>query len=389
MRHKIRSAQLGILILGVLGTANCGCGGGSTNPMNSTPAPPAPVAASVTSTIAVGTVPDAIAVDSTNNKIFVTDFGTTPTTVPITGCSNSGADIRVIDGATQATAPVGVYFFFNEMNPFAATLNPASHSLYVLTHQYSSGFGRTCGLFGNPLETFDATSLQQTANFFDLGGAGGIAANPTSGNVYVARGNSVVVMTLNIGTNSSPTVLASIPVGTNPVGVAVDTATNRVYVANSGSNDVSVIDGSTNAVVTKIADPAAVHPVAIAVNPATNLIYVANSQSNNLTVIDGATDTVIATIPVGTSPSGVDVDSQTNFIYVANAGNSQVGDLGNITVINGATPTTLASHGAGVSTLTDPQAKNPVAVGVNSVTNKIYVANSGSNNVTVIDGAHE
>ncbi len=51
-----------------------------------------------------------------------------------------------------------------------------------------------------------------------------------------------------------------------------------------------------------------------------------------------------------------------------------------MTVINGATNAT--------TTLTDPKALNPVAVAVNSTTNKIYVANSGSNNVTVIDGAH-
>jgi DNA-binding beta-propeller fold protein YncE len=31
---------------------------------------------------------------------------------------------------------------------------------------------------------------------------------------------------------------------------------------------------------------------------------------------------------------------------------------------------------------------NPVAVAVHSVTHKVYVANFGSNNVTVIDGAH-
>ncbi|HWY21219.1 MAG TPA: hypothetical protein VNX26_08365 [Candidatus Acidoferrum sp.] len=75
------------------------------------------------------------------------------------------------------------------------------------------------------------------------------------------------------------------------------------------------------------------------------------------------------------------VDSQTNFIYVVNVGNSQTADPGNVTVINGGTNTT--------TTLSDPNAKNPVAVAVNSVTNKIYVANSGSNNVTVIDGAHD
>ena len=75
------------------------------------------------------------------------------------------------------------------------------------------------------------------------------------------------------------------------------------------------------------------------------------------------------------------MDSQTNFIYVANAGNPQSGDPGNITIINGATNAT--------NTLADPKAQNPVAVAVNSDTNKIYVANSGSNNVTVIDGAHD
>ena len=64
-----------------------------------------------------------------------------------------------------------------------------------------------------------------------------------------------------------------------------------------------------------------------------------------------------------------------NFIYVANSGSNSV------TVINGATNAT--------QTLTDPKARNPVAVAVNAVTNKIYVANSGSNNVTVIDGAHD
>jgi DNA-binding beta-propeller fold protein YncE len=52
-----------------------------------------------------------------------------------------------------------------------------------------------------------------------------------------------------------------------------------------------------------------------------------------------------------------------------------------VTVINGATNTS--------TTLSDPKAINPVAVAVNAVTNKIYVANHGSNNVTVIDGAHD
>jgi len=74
------------------------------------------------------------------------------------------------------------------------------------------------------------------------------------------------------------------------------------------------------------------------------------------------------------------VDAQTNFIYEANAGNSQTGNAGNVTVINGAANAT--------TTLTDAKAQEPVAVTIHSAT-RVYIAKAGSNNVTVIDGAHE
>jgi len=39
--------------------------------------------------------------------------------------------------------------------------------------------------------------------------------------------------------------MADIPVGTSPQAVAVNTATHKVYVANYGSNTVTVIGGAT------------------------------------------------------------------------------------------------------------------------------------------------
>src|SRR5258708_23344448 len=107
-----------------------------------------------------------------------------------------------------------------------------------------------------------------------------------------------------------------------------------------------------------ITDSKAVAPVAVAVNATTNTIYVANSQSNNLTVIDGATGTVTATIMVGTSPSGVCLSSQMNFIYVVNSRTHS------ITVINAATDAP--------PTLTPPNARNPAAVAAIAGPNKPY-----------------
>ena len=73
-----------------------------------------------------------------------------------------------------------------------------------------------------------------------------------------------------------------------PAAVAVNPVTNKIYVANCSSNNVTVIDGATNA--TTHGAPPGTILVAVAVNPVTNKIYVANYGSNNVTVIDGATN---------------------------------------------------------------------------------------------------
>ena len=108
-----------------------GCGGGSTSANGGGGRAPA----SVSGTIAVGTAPSAIVVDSTNNKIYVTDFGTIPTGIP---CSRSGADVEAIDGTTQSTTSVGFYPPV-QVNATAAALNPVSHQLYVQVDLYWNG----------------------------------------------------------------------------------------------------------------------------------------------------------------------------------------------------------------------------------------------------------
>jgi DNA-binding beta-propeller fold protein YncE len=145
-----------------------------------------------------------------------------------------------------------------------------------------------------------------------------------------------------------------------------------VYVANYSSNNITVIDGATNAITT-VADPHALGPVALAIDSVTNKIYLVNQLSNNVTVLDGATLTATTvTDPSAVGPASVAINSITNRIYIPNTGSN------NITEISGATNKTL--------TLTGPNAGSPVSVAINAVTNKIYVSNQLTSNVTVIDG---
>src|SRR6266568_4061391 len=70
---------------------------------------------------------------------------------------------------------------------------------------------------------------------------------------------------------------ATVPVGTTPYAVAVNPVSNKIYVANSGSNNVTVIDGVTNTTTTvPMVGLLEGFPEAVAVNPVTNKIYVAN-----------------------------------------------------------------------------------------------------------------
>lgn len=122
-----------------------------------------------------------------------------------------------------------------------------------------------------------------------------IALDSADGWAVVAEAGSNSVAIVNLSTNA---VLYTIPVGTDPTGVAVDDllSPRLALVVNSGDNSgrgsVSVINLSANPpVVTSTFSlvnftPTMSSPVSIAINPQTHRALVANSSTNLGTVID-------------------------------------------------------------------------------------------------------
>jgi len=80
--------------------------------------------------------------------------------------------------------------------------------------------------------------------------------------------------------------------------------------------------------------PTDIGPFAMAVNPVTNKIYIANAFSNNVTVIDGATNNVITTITVGAEPWAFTWNPVQNRTYVANRMGSSISVIKDVTGIN-------------------------------------------------------
>lgn len=197
------------------------------------------------------------------------------------------------------------------------------------------------------------------------------AANRATNQIYAANYGSNNVTVID-GASYHTTTVA---VGQLPYDVQVNPLTNKIYVSDYCGNDstcqsngtVTVIDGTTNNTTTVNVGLA---PYQAAVNTVTNKIYVANSGGNTVTVIDGATNQT-SSVTVGNGPSGLAVNTATNKIYVPNFAD------GTVAVIDGVT----------LGTTIVPAGGSPTEVAVNSVTNQIYVANNTSNTVTVIDGA--
>ena len=241
------------------------------------------------------------------------------------------------------------------------------------------------------------------------------AQNPTTQTLYVANSNSDTVSVVNMARYNSLTVSGcarkwpTVAVGHNPLGVDVDQATDTIYVANARDGTVSVINGATcNAKNSSGCGqkPATVRAGAfdnsLVVDPVTNTVFVTNMDAGcagppgaacdrpgTVSVIDGhscngthrsgCAHQPFATTKVGGAPSGVGVNPVTNTIYVANTGldsNGAYAPPGNtLSVIDGATCKATDKPGCTpVGTVRVGAA--PASLSVDPVTNTLYVANT-------------
>ncbi|MGP6294484.1 YncE family protein, partial [Caldiplasma sukawensis] len=189
----------------------------------------------------------------------------------------------------------------------------------------------------------------------------------STGNVYAINYHSNTVSVINDTTNK---VISTISVGTNPEEAAFDSSTGNVYVTNFGSSSVSVINDTTNKVISTIS--VGTNPVGVAFDSFDSDIYVANLNSNTVSVINGCTNTVISTISVGKTPFGVAFDLFNGNLYVTNE------NANTVSVINGYANTVISTISVGA---------NPDGITFDSSNGYIYVDNYNSNTVSVINPA--
>lgn len=165
--------------------------------------------------------------------------------------------------------------------------------------------------------------------FYVLSGTfhSGLEAAPFA---YIPNSGDDTVSVIDIATN---TVVDTIVVGPNPIGIAWHPDGSRIYIANNGTdgnnNTISVIDPTTNTVIDEfVAGPG---PEGLMVHPDGKSLYVSTPGlhflppdcilGDEVSVVNIINDVnvVTRTIPVGDHPWGILADPDGDYVYVTNA----------------------------------------------------------------------
>ncbi len=175
----------------------------------------------------------------------------------------------------------------------------------------------------------------------------GIVVNPANQLIYIVNQLSGSVTVLNSLNQVVQTIqlLPSFPGFCSPITLAVNTKITSItygfiYIVCSVSNTVIVVDLSFNIVATI---PVGIRPVGIAFNPTNLYVYVANLVSNSMTAIHAELLVEIVDSPfgVGHNPIGIGIQLVNGDIYCTNSADDTISVYNNtnelVTTISGLT----------------------------------------------------
>lgn len=200
----------------------------------------------------------------------------------------------------------------------------------------------------------------------------GMDINHNTNELYVADQGSNLVSVIDL---ESGKVVHNITVMSKPYDVRVNSVDNSVYVSNSGSNTLSIIDGITYSVVSEIDTKRTPTDLAVDSNENDKLIFVSDRDDNAVSVISAKSNERISDIFVGKYPTSLAINPLLNRLYVLNTGNNSLSVV-DYTVFGNFFKSTEAEIGIG---------DYPIDLALDSIRNRLYVINQISNNLVILD----
>ena len=293
---------------------------------------------------------------------------------------------------TTGAAPAGGTIVLNQQNNIAITPSGVVRKVVPLV---SCTQGSASYATNVPLQFLDADNNPITGTFaspISVSGYGGTVVSnailPIANSTQAAR---VAMVYPGTGTSfmsisAAPTLSGNgLPATISALGYTQSTS-QLAYVTNRGDGLVSVVNvgsrtGCGNITLTGANPP---NPEGIAITPDGKRLFVADNANNTLDVID-LTTYAIQNVPVGASPHGVAyVNTPVDKAFVANGGSN------NISLIASASTCAIGSCGSasvGLTTLAAPYGITAAPYSCCGNFN-VYVTNSSGNSFTNFSGGY-
>lgn len=206
--------------------------------------------------------------------------------------------------------------------------------------------------------------------------AGGVGNGAVS--QYTVAGNGQLgVNTSSAGTTTSVSVLP-VPTGVNPVAMATDPGGKFLFVANQGSNSISVfsIDRATGILAEVSGSPFATGAAPAGIAATSKAVFVSNSGAATISAYTFSAGGALAAVSgspfaAGTAPTALALSSNGSFLFAADPSSNSVLAF------------SVSTSGALAAVSGSPFAAGTTPVSVAANDKYVFVANSGSNNVSM------
>jgi YVTN family beta-propeller protein len=259
----------------------------------------------VTGTAAAGSEPFGVAVNQTTRKVYVANY--------------AGNSLSIVNGDTGALLAIVNFAVLGYGHPTMVAVDETLNRAYVALHA------------GGRLAVIDGASNALMTTIEAEAGAFGVAVHPGLHRAYVTSRDTRNLVVFDTATNTRLWGQTAASSG-EPYAAAVDAARNRLYISTAplgGTPDrVEVFSlapsGASRLGSVPVARGGADGGIGLAVNPATGRVFVANGADDTLSVVDGPGIYLVTTLPVGRNPGMVGVNAATNRVYVGNRGDDTV-----------------------------------------------------------------
>lgn len=214
--------------------------------------------------------------------------------------------------------------------PSGIAVSPDAQTIYV------GRYLATDGTEAPAVVEVDATTLAVQKTITLPMRAYALALVPQKNELYVSGFGATSIAVVDLSTGQ---VTATISAGSNPLGLVPSADGSHVYGTVSGDDVVISIDTTQHAIVGSeaVGEPSiagsngkplpASSPTGIALDSATNKLYVTRAADNAVEVLDASTLKVLGSIPVGWYPTGVALAQSGTELVVTNGKGVGTGPL--------------------------------------------------------------